>query len=316
MKCAICQIENAENSHFWKQHKIKEADYYLKYFPKKDLLTGEILSFKDRDSYLLNNFANKNNLKKYLKQQNIITRQEFLEQLLINRMDLKGWTYEPTQVELRSCPEMVGIKTFNENFRGNPCHNGYDALCSHIGYKSRGFVDIYEDTVLPTDIRDLKGNAILVDSREQEILEFKNKEIKICTLPVGDYTIERDNYNIYIERKSLNDLISTFGPKNFERFRRELIRAQELNAYIILLVENDINTALGFDHSPFFSKHTKMTSVYLFHQIRILLQEFPNWQIAFCDNRSDMKKWILRIFKSGVFWKTHDIQLAIDLKLF
>jgi ERCC4-type nuclease len=155
-----------------------------------------------------------------------------------------------------------------------------------------------------------------VDSREQDILDFRNKEINICALPVGDYSIKNNNYDIYIERKSVNDLVSTFGPKNFNRFRNELIRARESNSYIILLVENDFNTVLGFDHSPFFSKHTKMTSIYLFHQIRTLLQEFPNWQIAFCKNRTDMKEMVLKIFKMGVYWKTHDLQLGIDLKLF
>lgn len=308
--CLICGQSNPENAHFWKTHKITEANYYLKYYPKKDLLTGEVLSFKDRDSYLLNNFANKNHFKSWLKLQTPIQRREYLRKLLENRMNLKKWVYQPTQVELRSCPEMVGIKTFNTNFK-----EGYDKLCSNIGYKSRGFADVNEKTILK-EIRDLKGNPILVDSREQEILDFKNKEINICTLPVGDYSIKNENYDIYIERKSLNDLVSTFGPKNFDRFRRELSKAKELNSYIILLVENDFNTVLGFDHSPFYSKHTQMTSVYLFHQIRSLLQEFPNWQIAFCKNRSDMKDMILKIFKMGVFWKTHDIQLAIDLGLF
>jgi hypothetical protein len=310
LKCPICQ-EDLIPSHPYKKHKIKLEDFMHKYYPKNDLLTGEKIEWKgDIGNYLLSDFINKINLKKWLKLQDKTTCQNYLKHLLINRMDLKGWIYEPTQVELRSCPEMVGIKTFSDYFE-----EGYDKLCSNIGYKTRGFTDINVNIGLK-EIRDLKGNPILVDSREQEMINFGNKEINICALPVGDYSIKKDNYNIFIERKSLNDLISTFGPKNFDRFRRELIKAQEIGAYIILLVENDINTALGFDHSPFYSKHTQMTATFLFHQVRILLQEFPNWQIAFCKNRTDMKEWILRIFKTGVFWKTHDIQLAIDLKLF
>ena len=64
LSCKICNLENPEPSHFWKTHKLKESDYYIQYYPKKDLLTGEILLFKDRDSYLLMDFLNKNN-KKY-----------------------------------------------------------------------------------------------------------------------------------------------------------------------------------------------------------------------------------------------------------
>jgi hypothetical protein len=310
MNCKICNIENPELSHFWKVHKIKELDYYLKYFPKTDKLTGEVLAFKDRDSYLLNNFTNKNNFKKWLKLQSLEVRRDYLRQLLLNRKDLKKWFYTPTQVELRSCPEMAGIKTFNENFP-----EGYDKICYDVGYKSRGFTELGKEMLLKY-IRDLRGNPILVDSREQSILDFGNKEINISTLPVGDYTVKNDNYNIYIERKSTNDLISTFGPKNFKRFSNELQRAKEMGEYIILLVENDFNTVLGFDHSPFFSKHTQMTSVYLFHQIRVLLQKFPNWQIAFCRNRTEMKESILKIFKTGPYWKTHDLQLGMDLGLF
>jgi len=309
-KCCICGIENPENSHFWKSHHITEANYYLKYFPKYDLLTKEVLPFKDRDSYLLLNFLNKNNFKKWFKLQNLETQQNYLKQLLINRMDLKGWVYEPTQVELRSCPEMVGIKTFNENFP-----EGYDKLCSDIGYKSRGFTDL-NDKIILKEIRDLRGNPIICDTREQSVLDFNNKTVEISNLDVGDYSIKNDNYGIFIERKSIQDLCSTFGPKNFSRFRNELIRARESKSYIILLVENDFNTVMGFDHSPFYSKHTQMTSIYLFHQIRTLLQEFPNWQIAFCKSRADMKEMILKIFKMGVYWKNKDLQLGIDLGLF
>lgn len=308
--CAICQLENPENSHFWKEHHITEANYYLKYFPKKDLLTQEILPFKNRDSYLLTDFFNKHNQKKWLKSQNTETRQKYLKQLLINRRELKKWSYIPTQVELRSCPELVGIKTFNETFK-----EGYYNLCTSIGYTSRAFQNINQKTILKP-LRSLRGNPIIIDSREQTFLKFNDKVVEINTLAVGDYTIKNNNFNIHIERKSLNDLTSTFGPKNFDRFRRELIKAQELGIYLILLVENDFNTVLEFDHSPFLSKHTQMTAIYLFHQIRILLQEFPNWQIGFCNNRTEMKDLILKIFEMNDYWKYHDLQLALDLKLF
>lgn len=307
--CSICKLENPEPRHFWTVHKIKESDYYLKYHPRFDLLTDEPLKFKSRDCYLLSHFQNKNNLKKWLLSQDIQTQRGYLRDILINRREIKNLVYTPTQVELRSWENSVGIVTYNKLFKD------YYKLCLELGYKSRGFNNLTEKTILKAT-RNLRNNPILIDSREQSILNFHNKEINICTLPVGDYSVKDNNYEIYVERKSLHDLISTFGPRNFDRFRNELIRAKNIGAYIILLVENDINTALGFDHSPFYSRHTQMTVVFLFHQIRVLLQEFDNWQIAFCKSRTDMAEKIRWIFEMEDFWKYQDIQLALDLKLF
>ena len=265
LECRICGLSNPEPKHFWITHKIKESNYYLQYFPKQDLLTGELLTFKDRDSYLLNKFCNKLNFKKWLKIHTQKECKDLLIDSLIKRKEIKQWKYVPTQVELRSCPELAGVGTYNKYFK-----EGYYKLCEEIGFQSRGFININEKTILKTT-RTLRNNPVLIDSREQTFLNFKDKEFLIQTLPVGDYTIEKKNYDIYIERKSLNDLTSTFGPKNFERFKNELYRAKDRNLYIILLVENDINTVLGFDHSPFYSKHTQMTATFLFHQIRVLL---------------------------------------------
>lgn len=307
--CAICKLESPEPSHFWKEHRIKESDYYVKYFPRFDLLTNEPISFKSRDGYLLTDFQNKINLKNWLQLQNIETQKEYLKNILIKRREVKNLTYVPTQVELRSWENSVGILTYNKLFKD------YYKLCEELGYISRGFSNLTEKTILKPG-RTLKNNPILCDSREQIPLSFGSKNIEITGLKVGDYTIKNDNYGIFIERKSVADLCSTFGPKNFDRFRNELIKAKDLGLYVILLVEHDINTVSGFDHSPFYSKHTQMTAVYLFHQIRALLQEIDCWQIAFCKSRTDMADKIKLIFEMEDFWKTSDVQLAIDLKLF
>lgn len=309
-KCRICGLENPEPKHYYTSHKITEANYYIQYYPKLDKLTGEVITFKNRDSYLLTDFNTKNNLKKWLKSQSKANQQKYLAEILIRRRELKQWIFIPTQVELRSCPELVGIHTYDKIFS-----EGYYNLCKSIGYIDRGLKTLNEKSILKST-RDLKGNAILIDSREQTLLDFGRKTVEIDTLPVGDYTVKKDNHNIYIERKSLSDLTGTFGPKGFERFRKELIRTKEIGGYLILLVENDINTVLGFEHSPFYNRHTQMTAVYLFHQIRLLLQEFTCWQIAFCDGRTDMKQKILKIFEMKDYWKSYDLQLAVDLKLF
>lgn len=305
--CRICG-KLLENSHPYKVHHIKLSDYFLQYYAKKDLLTEEPIPFKSIDQYLLSDFCNKTNQKKWLLSKSTEVQKMYLQQILIRRRTHKNLTYTPTQVEQRSADGMVGIKYYN-NLYGN-----FYELCEKMGFKSRGFKNINQNTILKPE-RSLKGNPILIDSREQSYLNFGNKEIQISTLPIGDYTVLKNNCGMFVERKSVNDLISTFGPKNYERFKKELARTQELGYYLVLLVEADINTVLNFEYSSHYNKHTQMTAVYLFHQIRTLLQEFNCWQIAFCKGRTDMKDTILKIFEMKDFWKRADLQLAIDYGL-
>lgn len=299
MKCKICQLEDPDRSHFWKKHRIRESLYYATYFPRFDKLTNEKIKFKDVDTYLFSDFINKRNLKEWLKRQSKENQQIYLKNLLIKRKEQKNLIYCPAQVELTTTSSIPGIITYNNIF-GN-----YYGLCKEIGFISRGFNNI--DKLV--EIRDL--GTIICDSREQKPLRWTNYEVG--TLPYGDYTLKDDNFNIFIERKSINDVFGTFGPKNFERFRNEIIKVKENNAYLILLVENDINHILALDNSNY--KHTKMTSAYLFHQIRELLQTFDCWQIAFCENRTDMQNLIGKIFRLGDLSKSFDIQLARDRKI-
>ena len=47
--------------------KMKQSEYYETYFAKKDLLTGEVIPFKDIKTYFKVDFLNKNNLNKWAK---------------------------------------------------------------------------------------------------------------------------------------------------------------------------------------------------------------------------------------------------------
>ena len=308
-KCCICGIENPENSHFWKSHHITEANYYLKYFPKTDKLTEEILLFKDRDSYLLTDFSNKNNKNKWFKLQNLETRRNYLKQLLINRKELKNWLWIPTQVELRSCPELVGVKTFNDNFK-----QGYYKLCEEIGYKGKDFININKDTILKKS-RDIRGNPVLVDSREQQVLNWHNKEINITTLQYGDYCLKNDNYGLFFERKNLSDFVGSFS-KGYDRLKNEIGRALINNDYIIMLVESSLTDSLSFEYQPQISRKIQATAPFIFHRVRSMIQEFCNFQILFCSGRTDMVNKMRFIMEYGKEARNIDWELASNLKLF
>jgi len=62
-----CLIDNSEHENAVKLHgylrklKVTQKDYYEKYLPRKDLLTGEPIEFKDYKSYLISDFKKKIN---------------------------------------------------------------------------------------------------------------------------------------------------------------------------------------------------------------------------------------------------------------
>lgn len=92
---------------------------------------------------------------------------------------------------------------------------------------------------------------ILVDSREKRPLKFSCGQKKEC-LPVGDYGAafhEKHLHSTIWERKSIGDLFGTltFG---YDRFRREIQKAADLNITLIIAVEGTREKVLeGYEHS-------------------------------------------------------------------
>lgn len=95
---------------------------------------------------------------------------------------------------------------------------------------------------------------IIIDTREKEnshiveVFEKNNIAYEKRALPTGDYIIEGEHKyvpNITIERKgSIDELIgnlldtATKDEKGNNRFARELIRANQCNKKMVLLIEN------------------------------------------------------------------------------
>lgn len=86
---------------------LNKEKYYHTYHPRRDLLTGEIINFKNKEQYFNNDFNDKNNMKKWLKEQSLEKAQEYCKSLLIKRKKDKNLIYSLTQVELRTI--MCGI---------------------------------------------------------------------------------------------------------------------------------------------------------------------------------------------------------------
>jgi len=114
---------------------LNKEKYYHKYFPRKDLLTGEIINFKNKEQYFNNDFNDKNNMKRWLKEQPIESARDYCKQLLIKRRKDKDLIYSPSQVELRSIMS-PSIIFYNKIF------NDYYELCSSLKLKINLFTQI------------------------------------------------------------------------------------------------------------------------------------------------------------------------------
>ena len=79
--------------------------------------------------------------------------------------------------------------------------------------------------------------TIIIDSREQNPLDFPTLPATVGTLDTGDYSIVGLTHLVAVERKSIDDLLACIGRER-ERFKREL---QRLRAYRfrLLVVEAD-----------------------------------------------------------------------------
>ena len=306
----ICKIDGKEfkdekSLHFaLKGYGLNKVKYYQNYFERRDLLTNELINFKTKEQYLNSDFNDKNNMKKWLKQQPIDTAKEYCKNLLIKRKELKDLKYSPTQIELRTIMS-PSIIFYNKIF-GN-----YYNLCSSIALRNK--FKINEEIKNNFKNKLSQKDTIYVDTREQSWLKF-DIPFEIKTLSFGDYSCSNNNCNCYIERKSLSDFISTLSVKNFDRFKNEIKKAKDNNSYIIVMIEEKLSNALSFQYLPHISKKIKATPEYIFHNVRDLLQQYDNLQFLFVDGRLEMTRVIESIFASNCSYKDFDLQLAYDTK--
>jgi hypothetical protein len=305
MKCLIDGSEHntLEDLHkHLKTLKVRQDTYYTEIAPQRDLCTGEPIPFKTPvEKYLQKQFAHKNNLKRWLKEKPEEGKAWAIEWLKKRKTE-KGLTYPPSQTELRSlmCPTI-------------PYYNhigGYNQICAELGYTVR-YHGALPDAINPP-------GTLIIDTREQNPLKFAVPTMS-QKLVCGDYGLEIKHDNgVYIERKSLPDMVGTLsdretkpGDSNLARFRREIERAAEMEAYIVMLVESDINQAMGFSHLPHM-KHVWVSEEHIFKNLRDLLRDYPNFQAVFVKGRVEASRTTLRILACGESIKNVDLQLEYE----
>jgi len=304
--------ENREDLHAYLRHlRIKQADYYQQFHPRFDILTKEPIPFKNVEQYFSQEFKDKNSLKKWIKL-NPEKGKEWAINWLCNRKKDKGLIYAPTQVELRSlfCPSMPYYDSIG----------GYYAITASLGFTPRFTNETPSFIPLPAAAK------IIEDTREQKALDLSVATVS-KKVDEGDYALSAPyDKGVYVERKSLMDFIGTMSGRkikrkksqdsSLERFDRELARAAAKNHYIVMLVESDINTSLGFDHLPHIKRRTNISSAYVFKNLRDLLVKYPlSFQAVFADGRVDAAQKLVRIFEMGEQVRKIDLQNAVERRL-
>jgi len=90
--------------------------------------------------------------------------------------------------------------------------------------------------------------TVVVDTREQESYVFDPQCVAVTrrALPAGDYSIEGREDSVAVERKTLEDFVSTVI-RSRKRFTRELQRLEEYEAACVV-VESDLRDVLNGDY--------------------------------------------------------------------
>jgi len=273
VECSVCKKEFKEDKNLHlhiKAHKLSIGEYYQTQFPRHDLHTQELIKFKNKEQYFSADFNNKRNLKSWLKGVSMEKAKKYCKGLLTKRKREKGLVYTPTEVELRTLL-VPPIHYYELIFKG------YYKLCESIGLENKfHYIPISLDA---EEIFD-EDHLIYIDSREQNPLQIKDFPTKVKGLKFGDYCLnDKDKTgNCYIERKSVPDLIGTLSA-GLERFENEIKRAQEEDAYMVILVERKLEECLAFNKLPYvYKKNTRVTPDFIFHNVRNLIQKFPHIQ--------------------------------------
>jgi len=304
--CEICAMHFETDIEFHRhlrKHKITQTEYYQKFYPRYDRFDHSIIKFKSKEYYFNTEFNNRANLKLWIESVTPELAKGYIKTYLRNRKDNKGMVYAPTQIELRSLM-VPGMKYIISKIAP---YGNYNLFCNELGFLTR-----FKSTILNKNwFEDVSKKVIFTDSREQTPLKFNNTTRKEG-LSFGDYRMSGSD--VYIERKSLGDCWGTLSG-GYERFEREIIRAKEANAYLIILIESAFGNLEKFPSQKQVYGKIKLPIEFIYHNIRILLQKYQHIQFLFVNGRDDASRIVEKIFSAGEQVKNIDLQFQYDSNL-
>lgn len=297
-KCLDCGQEFASlrslHTHI-KVHDVCIGDYYVKHLDKRDLYTNEPIPFKNHQQYLEQDFLSYRNYQLWLDSKtNHEARQSILSNAIkkIREKDIKE---SPPNLYWQ-LGQMADTTEIKKHF------GAYSVFCKEVGLECN-----FKN--LPKDFWESNPELpILIDTREQQPLEFKNS-IK-QKLDFGDYTTNGQHYSkTFIDRKSESDFLGTFGA-GIDRFKREMDRCVSFNSYMFVVVESNI---AKIKENP---RNRKIHLDYVWHNCKELILQYPkNLQIIFAQSRAGVQKLVPKIlFFGGDLWDV-DLQYFIEERI-
>jgi len=302
-KCKICleDFESDKKLHMHlRSHKITLAEYYVKYYPRYNLYSGDLLPFKNKDDYFSRDFFNRDQLLRWCEENEPKQVKQYILKLLKDRIERKELLKGPSHLELIN-NEMPTIDLYQKHF------GSYTYACNEAG------VEPLFNSRLPKE-----WNAevdpmmkIFIDTREQKPLEFPNSEP--LKLDFGDYAVGEEFYDYtYVDRKGEQDFKSTLSKNNYDRFKYELTRARDFDSYLFIVTENDIRS---IQHNNKRGAHISNMK-YIYHNMRVLSHQFAGaCQFIFTSSRQESERLIPKILTLGKKLWNVDLQYYLDNKL-
>lgn len=300
--CKICGKEyetlGGLHKHF-KAHQITQTEYYQTYYPRHDRYDGRFIRYKNHEYYFHTDFNSKENLKLWLAKVPYEQALGYVLGFLMERKERKSLSFMPTQAELKTLM-LPGIKHMQEHL------GGYADVANRAGLQLR-FTNWQLDQ---SKFKDISRKVIFADTREQNPLDFDNTT-REEGLKFGDYRMAGST--IFIERKSLADFWGTLSG-GFERFTRELERAEKAGAYLVILVESPFVSLEGFPNRRQVQGKIKIPVEFIYHNIRLLMQKFNHIQFLFVRDRDEASRVVKQIFRADDQVRNVDLQYLYDTK--
>ena len=298
-KCKECESEfpseKSLHGHI-KIHKIYLGDYYVKHYPRFNKLNGSPLPFKKKEEYFENDFINRSQLINWCGKSDPAEVKEYAIELAKRRIKQKNYKNAPFYLEL-SKTQLPDLDIFKQHF------GTYANACNAMGVKPIFYKGMPEEFKNQVDVE------ILVDTREQQPLEFPKS--KILKLDFGDYTLGGENFsNTFVDRKSSGDFLSTFGGQ-VDRFRKEMQRCVELDSYMYIVVEKPLKV---IEKEAVFTKGRRAPKLtWVFSNMISIQHEFAgNCQFIFTNNRKHSEEIIPKLLYLGKKLWDVDLQYFLD----
>jgi len=297
MVSLIDNIKRPERKEFIKhlrEHGLSLKEYCIKYYARKDLLTGEDIEYKDDIHYIHSLFANREHMVKYF-----LTggKLEDIKKTILGRAAIKSLKFAPSTVESRTSilpsPALL-IKLGID----------YNVLNESLGLRARyDYKPVIDKVADPLHI--------LVDTREQNPLQLSCKT-SVAKLDVGDYSCHNHFNNCFIERKSLEDFCGTMS-QGFDRFKQEVERADSLGFHLAVLVEEKLETVTQINVANS-HKFIKGPPEFYLARMRSLCEIYSNIQFLFVGGRYESSKVLQELFRIKGGFSRLDLQFLYDSK--